>query len=572
MNTVYYKICILRSIAVLFLCLILGVVIHAQASVKSVLLDSENKGPIAFAYILNLTTDEGVLSNEDGYFVMPITSSKDSIQIRFLGYKTITSIGAKIEDKTIMVKETYALEEVTVAARDDYSYQVFKKCKKKLSKKNTIVSKGYLSLQTHSNEQPTEMLQAFYNVNHYGPTIDDLGLKIGRIALAPVINNYFVTLGTTKSMCNIDLLTPNDQFPFNPFQVSRIKLKYDLRVKGRFDHVVQIQATPLKNSTDYFTCEIWIDERDFSLLKVHLMVQAAIRLPFRPIYLNDDLRNVNFSIVIDFAEATNFVKSIRTDYDYDYIDTRGGKKEAKRIKSEALLYNYDYSDPFLLPFYEYTSNHDDYRKISFFPFDSAYWQALTVIENSLNQDRSLDYFDQNGFVINFNKNQFTSLNDKSTFFEDNNIVWSRDSRISIKAKNLDISKISIMPKSDIKVQIMLDVREIDGKVEFVSQSILDVFESKYYLTNDPIHLTYLNLYFDLCELHRLSLMNGLVGLADSSLISDQYALRKSEMEKQLKQFTKETDYGQNLDNMKRWNQYVDTTLGINNMAYFKIDF
>jgi hypothetical protein len=536
---------------------------------KGKLLDEENN-PIAYAHIYNIKTEQGTLTNADGIFKVKFDQYSDSIVITHLSFETKIILVEEIVNKQVIKLSITSnkLNEITVIADNSYAYTLVKKCKKKLKSRHEVTSKAYLSLETESDNQPLELLQGFYNVTIKNNYIENIKLKAGRIALAPQDGRYFVSLSTTNALTNLDILTPIKSLPINPFQVRNLKKRYTLTLLTDQNSQVQhIAFEPNAKEDQYFTGEMWIDKKSFALKKISLLINDTKRFPFHPIKPFDSLNHIDLKIDITYDERDKLISVIDFSYKFDYISNASKERSIRKISGEGLLYAYNKEETFILPIYDYSEEHNDYRKISFLPYDSTFWVNAEQLTLSKNQIKKLNYFNKQGTVINFYEDIFNEDDTKSTFFEQNNIFWSADKRWSLSTKEINLEKVDLYPTTHIEVQWLIQIDEKkDSLLKIKSYTVLDIFKTKYYLPDLPEHKVYLNIYFDIYEIERQALSLKTEGLTSLNAFNAQLEDSKQQLEQRLKKFKSETDYGNNLDALKKWNDYVKQNLNIDNFA------
>lgn len=546
----------------------------AQTTIQFYVFDQDSNQPIPYAHAVNLNTNDGYLSNEEGLITFVFSTNKDTLHLSHLGYDLKKILAGSIApNSTITLSPSaYSLETVSVTARDERAYTLLKKSKKRMRRIKNTRAKAFLSLETESEGKPIEFLQGHYNAEMELGSLESLELKAGRVALSQINDRYFVSLSTTHLLCNYSLIN-GGHLPFNPYQVRRPKRYFDMKVVGENEDEVILSFIPMKNKDKAFEGKLWIAKSDYSILRITLKNDNVATHPFRPIKPNDKLENLGINLNITFHPDINQgIKDLQFAYVFDYYfeHLNGVEQPTRRLKTNGYLFLYDNEKLFDLPLIEYKANHNDYRKISFLGFDPTFWNKYARITNTSSQIKKLEYFKNNGFIVNFYDNQFSDDGKVSTFFENNNIRWNAEERWYIKSKKIDLSRVEIIPKSKIEVQLFLDYYPIGDTMRYRSETILDVFTSEYYLPNTPQHNAFLNIYFDLCEIERRSLIQKLDKNASSKKIKELYEQTKDTLKKKLKTYSKKTNYGENLEALRSYNLDVFNALNINNFKYFGI--
>jgi hypothetical protein len=546
--------------------------IVAQSSIVFKLLDQSNEHPIAFAHVVNLTNEEGSLTNEDGFFKLSMASDSDSIFISHLGYVNTTIAIGSVNNVIYLTPNSILISEITIKARDELAYTLLANSKKKLKARKQFEAKCYLSLETNANDKPIEFLEGFYNASINKGNIDKLDLKAGKVALSKVDQRYFVSLNTTYILNEYSLLS-NGILPLNPYDTKRLKKTYDLRIVDQNEDYTVLTFQPIKNKNKYFSGNLWLSANENELLKIELSCRGLEEYPFKPIKEFDKLDNVNVALVFNYQQTDQgyglSTSQMSYDFDYYFIDLETDGYLKRKINSKCLLYAYEPYESFILPFYQYENGHDDYRLISFLGYDNEFWEENSRIISSEEQLAKIGYFKTNGILVNFDNNIFYETQ-KSTFFEDNNIKWDGVKRWALRPKVIDLNATDILPRSKIEVQLFLDVNETKDGFRYRSETILDIFKSKYYLENEPVNNSYLNLYFDLCEIHRRSLMDKLKSNMSIDEIKTAYNNQVNAMKSDIDEYKRKVNYGQNLSILSDYNEYVKSELSIDNFVYFNV--
>ena len=71
----------------IILLLLSSVFMLAQSTITNTIVDFNTKQPISYCNVLNLNSQNGVITNENGDFSIEINTLDDTISISFLGYE-----------------------------------------------------------------------------------------------------------------------------------------------------------------------------------------------------------------------------------------------------------------------------------------------------------------------------------------------------------------------------------------------------------------------------------------------------------------------------------------------------
>jgi hypothetical protein len=257
--------------------------------------------------------------------------------------------------------------------------------------------------------------------------------------------------------------------------------------------------------------------------------------------------------------------------------------QAYSVRTQAILYVYDYEDPFLLPQFALAdSTYGDYRRINAMPYNDFFWTHHD--EYRLNDDaNSNEVFFTNMKSIT-NRDIFKdNMIFKEGLFEQPYIKWSEE-RILLKPRILDTAEtpdlrelrdpsISLervkADKYRLVVVPFLDINTYEDSTDFLSAVIMDPYTSFYHLYQDDRTHCFINIYFDICEIERRKFMEHIRDIyADPGEVERAYRLFMNRLESLTHQYQKEVDRGTTEIALRKWNGYVKDNLGIDNIAIF----
>jgi hypothetical protein len=123
----------------------------------------------------------------------------------------------------------------------------------------------------------------------------------------------------------------------------------------------------------------------------------------------------------------------------------------------------------------------------------------------------------------------------------------------------------------LKAQIFMDVNPAGDSLHWLSATVFDVYESFYKLPEEKITPCFLNIFFDLCEMERRKMENELRSANyDMAGIDSVYRQCLVSMNEQTELYLKKVQCGKKLEELKKWNDIVFNTLGIDNFKIFGI--
>ena len=414
---------------------------YSQTTVKATVKDSQSKEPLGFCNVAVQGTKKGTITNADGIFIITVNDPNDVLLFSYVGYEVLSEKASDLIQKpeVFLVKKDLALEEVTIRAGNDYLYDIMENCRKKLLKnKDAVVSKVYYALETQSktisvefpmkggitqmknneislqNSKPVELLECFYNATMKGIQVEDLGFKNGRTALA-ANDNYFLSLNSSKALAKMDLISKDDEFPSNPLQYGKAGMKKKFIVEKEFfdGSVYELKFHPRNDKDEGFSGEVWIEKSTNNLLKINLKSQQTKQHPFVPMFQYDSIYNVFFDITNTYKKEGEQIlpDHIYFNYGFTYRSHRDSlvltwKNMTREITSNGILYFYDYDQSFILPYFDYMDDLNDYYKMSFIPYNAEFWNDKNILLQTEKQKEDFDVLSKKGQLINYREGNY----------------------------------------------------------------------------------------------------------------------------------------------------------------------
>jgi len=570
--------------------------IIAQTSITSIIIDSQSKQAIAYCNIYNKTTQNGVISNANGEFSIKIHSVDDLISISFLGYETQNIPAKKIlQWNSISLKQKqYLLQEVEIHSDNDYLFDILIDCRKTIKKsKREQVSKAFFILHTSSKQKPLELLECYYNARQKGGHLETLGLKNGRFALLPSDSRFFLNRNTSQVFNVLDLVNRNELLPDIILQFGKRGMKkcFDLKLEFSDGELYKISFNPKEKNGKIFSGDIWIDKNSKLIKKITLDADSINKHPFIA-FANDSIADISIKTTYSFAQNDTIlsIEKIIFDMNISYYSISGSMILAnhlpdikREIKISSILYLYDYNKPFILPYFEYNNLYTDYRKLSIIPYNEIFWQNRKILlteeqkqqMKTMSNDGYFVNYDPKNYGVNFMKKQFNrSFFTKNGFWEHlSHLFWSESTRINLKKDVIEEQKPQAnyqrykTPQDlyNFSVQILLDINPIDSVYDFKSYTIFDLSKTYYLLDINENSNTFINIYFDICEVERRKMERKLLQ-HNTSLpeIDSIYQQTLSNIEKITNQYMKEVQRGNNTGLLEKWEEYIHNELGIIN--------
>jgi hypothetical protein len=554
---------------------------QANSSISLVVVDEITRMPLAYISVYNKTNGHGTATNVSGYCTLPFNQPNELIRFTSVGYKTKEIKAGLLEhtDTLAMEPQAMVLNEFNLSANEGYYIQFFTRLKSR-NKAPTLRAKTYFLLETYQDTRQVEMVEVYFNGQYHGYHIEQLDYKEGRIALKNYDTHYFVSTSISKAFYDFNLFEPDLLFPKNPLQMNKTELakKYHFSLSQKYidegGHLIHaIKFYPKKEKSSLFEGCIWIDSARALIQKIQLKANQTDVYPFLPLFPDDSVAQVNLemNISMDSCEGGMSFHHLSFGYNFTYFPRKGNPYT---IQSTATLNAYDYTRSFILPLYgtEITSSND-YRYVSSTPYNSVFWDDLKEFRLHTEDNRNDVFFHEPGIV---NSESFFGDNMaiQRGFFQDPFLFWS-PSRIQFRRQGEDSLKsqhsLGLMPADlyHLGIKIYMDINLVNDQVHVLTTTMYDPFETFFYFPMDAGSDCFLNLYFDLVEIERRALVEEInQKTLDAATIQTIYRTRLKAFKTLADGFFMEVEHGTNPEGMIKWNKYVESHLGINNMQLF----
>ena len=585
----------MRSIALLFMLFFPSVYSFSQTVIQGSVKDAETNDVLPWCSISVKGTGKGAITNSEGMFTITVDVPGDTLSFSYVGYQAKDVPASVVYRKRVVFLERTGiqLEELTVHAGSDYLYKILDRCRSNILKnRHYRVAKVYYGIETKTEQQPIELLECYYNGFLKGLSIENLLFRNGRIGLAEMDQRYFLTLNSSLAISRIDLVRQDPDYPSNPLQFAKGRLKklFSLTMEPGENGMYRIGFQPLEEGRSYFSGEMWIDRKTYSLVKINLNIDDAVAHPFVPIFKIDRISHVGIRISQTFKNDgfTSVPDHINFSYHFSYKSVRDDPGSMapsviqREITTGGVLCLYDYDDPFIIPRFDYDANYDDYRKMSIIPFNKIFWDNNNTLILTEKQKESIGFFGDNGLLVNFEAgnygNDFLTLTHyDSSLYQNCYTFWDSVKRFSMNRslpqnkiysqRQLNSSILSDQHNLDnLVVQVLLDVTRIGNGFSCKSYTVFDEKKSQFHLPDEPETKTFLNIFFDLCEIERRKMEKALNNSALTvKQIDSVYYFTMGSIKKVTAKYLEEAKSGKNKRALTKWNTTVLENLGIDNM-------
>lgn len=337
-----------------FLCLVLFLFTHSQENVllKGYVSDAANKQPLSLAAVQVKNTQLGALTEDNGYFELPVPKSNlnDSLRISFVGYltRTISVAGYQQSDTLYITLETQVAtkEEVVVTAMNARGVllKAIENMKKNLFT-DSLIQHGFYRQVHKENGTYVRLLEADISVafNTKSPYKYSFHETVQTNKMRRSAN--FETNGDVHGDHLVDLLKENPvsynkQNLLNPKMIDFLSPKFDSEDEEQYVLKTQYKET---SSAKLEQARLWIQKETFAILKIEI---EKFPNPYyiKPKYTPDTrwkLVNETDVIQLEKVDGRYVVSSLERTYNHHVHNRQTGQVEF--IVEESFgLYFYQY--------------------------------------------------------------------------------------------------------------------------------------------------------------------------------------------------------------------------------------
>jgi len=584
-------------------CFIVPSSIFSQTVIEGFIFDKTSNESLPFATIKVISVNNYfTITNEDGMFEILDRYVSDTIEVRFLGYKTkkvpISYFSEK--SKLYLTPNVNQLNEVLIVARKNknYTYNLLNSLIQKYRNKNLVSkSKAFLSLNSSARGIPIESIEGFYNSEQsLSEGIKELKIKSGRFGQNKAFPFY--SLNNTDVLKDFQLFKKTNQIlPFYPgnMTLGSIKGKYLVKIDectSCSDGDLSISFVPKKNNGKFFLGTIIFDKEALIIKKIELNIKDPKINELTSINETDVVspRELKLNIVfnpLDFEKIQHIDFSFSMDYK--------SEKSFEIIYSNSFIYFYDYENSFEEPYFTNGIQfNNDYDKIIALQATDDFWNANYQFPKSYSEQRFLDFFKKYGYLINY-ESTIPSADLKYT--KPSVILWNKNKRLTWESIKLDLESnlnesntkkrsLGANIKADKVYHSTIGVNNIDnlndnykalnfsylidkyenasGEKQYTTRTIFDRNSSFYKSERSNKVLIYINLIFDIYEYYRQSLDTKINIEMSYDEVKKMYDETFEEASLTVKKMKNETNSGINFQNLNKWNSNLNQKLGINN--------
>jgi len=582
-----------------------------QQKVTAVVKDSQTGEVLPYCNVSVVETNKGTITNADGVFSISVNSETDVLEFSFIGYQKMRVAAKNIVKNPVvkLTKESLSLQEITIAGNDDFLYSMLTKCRRNINNNtNKTSSKAYFGLESEVGDKPVEFLECYFNASLKGQRIIDLILKNGRLAHNILDLNISQNLETSKAIRLLNIIEDNTFYPTIPTQLGKNQMMKEFRL-----YLIPADSTmfhvgfePKKTEGSHFSGEYWIDKETMLLRKINFNIENAKIYPFESV-VEDNMDSINLSITITYKIINKVMFPELITFDYSYRlqrrtgailycgPTKGYDKSVlepfeafRSYNVKSVLYFYDFEKLFLAPLFEYNTDISDYAKLALIPYNPKFWEYNNAMLLTSDQKRKINFINDANYMFVSKEDQYGKifmLDEKNLIYQDTMqehrngyyTFWYPDKRVFIDKtmpnnKTATTGELLNLPVSSLiklKAQILLDIIETEDSLICSSYTVFEDINSCYRMPIDSNSHAFVNIFFDLCEIERQK-MQSVLDSSNLTLnqIKDLYEKTNYDIITQTTNYLYDVNYGQSVEKLNVWNQYIFEQFGIDNIALF----
>jgi hypothetical protein len=544
----------------------------AQGTVIARVMDAHDQRSMPYATVLIHGTTNGTITNSEGWFRLPLQGAHDSLRISFIGYKTLIIPFTQALDgqHILMERAQFQLGEVVIRPGEDL-YARLVAASNWLRRSPEVRTKLYYTLETHSEEQPVEMLESYFSATYKAAMLTDLDLKRGRIGIAPKEDRHFINFNTARAFSLMDIHARDGRYPISAFSyTSAKKLKAEFRVElissgigdGAVDH---LRATPRNDALGAFVLDLWLAPGSVVVRAFELSCRDCTRHPFVPLFSHGRIDSIDMRYRQTWSTQPPLLPEVM---ELEYRTAYTGIGFSERFTTHAIMHAFDHGTPFIPTLFRWQPGLEEYRKIAWLPEDNGFWNRMSPplpTEKQLRDQafvaahdlRKNAWYDRLGLHYDLLRPVYKA--------------WSREDRLKFTDVTGSWSPKQWQPPAPNKValhgQLYLEMDTSDGRFNWFSCAVFDHQNSVHMALELPWTEVFIRIFFDLCEVERLKMEARLkepgMTVEKAHRIHDH---QSRELRNLLDKYMKYTENGRNAIALLPWHELIAKQLGIHNIT------
>lgn len=480
----------------------------AQGTVIARVVDADTRMPLPYATVLLKGTSQGTITNKEGWFSLPLQGPKDSLRFSFVGYRTLVlPLAPSMDGQDIrMERAVHELGEAVIRPGEDL-YARLVAASNWLRRAPAVKTKLFFGLETHSEEQPVEVLNAYFNATFKSAVMRGVSFKQGSIGIAPKDGRHFINYNTAGAFALMDIHAPGERFPLSPFPFADkrgLREYYLVELvssgKGR-EGVDHLRATPRPNAPGAFVLDLWLVAGKSDVRAFELECSACPRHPFIPLFDHGRIDTVDMRYRQTWTTDDRPFPEV-TELEYHVVYSGPGFTD--RFTTHAIMHAFDRGRHFLPTLFPWKQGLEEYPMIAWMPLDSAFWKRMTPPIPTERQARDRAFVMAHDVARN---TWFDSLRLAYDHLRPYYLAWNADRPIDMHhlrgAPVIRPNDVRRPPPVRLRTHLYLDLDTTGGALHHRSIAVFDAGSSWYlHAPLYPEDQALVNLVFDICEMER----------------------------------------------------------------------
>lgn len=543
----------------------------AQALRTGRVVDASTGAPLPYCSVGSVGSTQGTITNEDGSFRIAVASEHDSVRFTFVGYIMRTLPAAALMGRDVHLSPAVVELGEAVVRPNEALYERITRVNRWIRQAPGVHTKLFFGMETYEQGMPVEMIHAYYNANTKGGELLDLELKNGRIGIAARDGRFFVNYNTTKAFALIAITADESRFPTSPFMHKQAKLLRkgfiveQVSAANGPDGVDHLRIIPKRNNPDAFLADLWLEPDGDAVRALELRCRNCREHPYEPLFDHGRIDTVDLRFKQTWTTGPRPMPEVMQ---LDYRMVYSGPAMQTSFTTHAVMHAYGCGTLFTAPLFSYPDEVPDYRRISWLPEDTLFWQRVQPPLPSERQQRAMEFLRMNDLNSG---TWYGELDNPRNFFKPPYAIWSAERRIRLSeltgTENPEDRSGPDPSRLHLSAQLYLDIDTVSGRLIHRSFTVADGYTttvpSERLPWTDCLH----NIWFDLCEVERRKLENELdVPGMTPARAKALYTEHTNAIRRMTNRLLQETAHGTRCEPLYHWNKLVKDALGIDNIA------
>ena len=560
----------MRNVLVSLGCLLAGA-LAAQGTLTCRVVDAQERAALPYATVLVKGGTRGTITNAEGWFEVPQQAAMDSLRISYVGYRSVVLPLSAVCNAADIPLERATVQLAMAEVRPEADlYERVLAASAWLWNAPVVKSKLFFGLETHSDEQPVEVLQAYYSASFKAAMLTGLEFEQGRVGITPKDDRHFINFNTARAFALLDIHAKQGPFPRSPFacsSVRRLKKEHQVELVSAGEGpegVDHVRVLPRGDARRSFTLDLWLVAGSAQVRALELSCTDCLHHPFVPLLPGGSIDAVDLRYKQTWSTNAPHLPELM---ELEYITTYSGIDFRERFHTHAIMHAFDPGTPFIPALFPWRPGLEEYRMIAWMPQNPSFWQRMRPplpTERQLRDQAFIAAHDVRASAW------YTTQERAHDLLRPIYTAWSAERRLDLghvqRRWEPRPNGVPDPHKVDLQAHLYLALDTTGGEFRHFSVAVFDELRSFHAAPAKPWTRAFLNIYFDLCELERRRMEHALTAPGmDVERARTIHALHVAGLEETLDDLMAATRKGQAGTVLGSWNATVLAELGIDNL-------